>query len=425
MSSHLSSAPRVDAGAGRHAAAAIDFDIYDHAVQDDPYPLFRRLRDEVPLFHNAEHDYWVVTRHADVHDVTRDDDTFSNSHGVSIDASAWNPYAHTVMSFLAMDPPEQVRLRRLVSKGFTPRRVRGLEPLLRRLTRTYLDRAARHAADGDGWFDWIGEVAGRIPMDVISDMVGVPESDRDEVRRLADLLVHREDGLRDVPPAGMEAAGTLFAYYADFVARRKRERDGDDLTAALLHAEDEGQRMSDAEITAFLFLMVVAGNETTTKLLGNALFHLTRRPDQLAQVLADPAGGLVDAWVEETLRHDTSSQFLARMVRKDWTRHGTTVPAGSQLLIALGAANHDERVFTDPEVFDLHRDPDELGRILSFGGGRHFCLGANLARLEARVVLRELVARTAALEVDHDRSVRFYSANVRGFAHVPMRLEAR
>jgi cytochrome P450 len=418
------------AGHARPESAAIDFDIYDHAVQDDPYPLFRRLRDEAPVFHNAQHDYWVLSRHADIHDATRDDETFSNAHGVSIDASAWNRHAHTVMSFLAMDPPEQVRLRRLVSKGFTPRRVRELAPLLERLTHHYLDRAEREAAEhadcsGAYELDWIADVAGRIPMDVISDMVGVPQADRDEVRRLADLLVHREDGLRDVPAAGMEASITLFSYYADLVAEKKRSPDGDDLTTALLHAEDEGQRMTDAEISAFLFLMVVAGNETTTKLLGNAMFHLTQHPAQLAEVFADASGGLVDALVEETLRHDTSSQFIARLVTKDWTRHGVTVPAGSQLLFALGSANHDERVFTDPEVFDLHRDPDEFGHLLSFGGGRHFCLGANLARLEARVVLRELVCRTAAVEVDHARCVRFYSANVRGFAHVPMQLTPR
>ncbi len=394
----------------------IDFDIYDHAVQDDPYPLFARLRDEAPVFHNTEHDYWVLTRHADLYDATRDDDTFSNSYGVSLDASAWNKHAHTVMSFLAMDPPEQVRLRRLVSKGFTPRRVRELGPLVQRLTHHYLDQVV-----GAGEIDWIGDVAGRIPMDVISDMMGVPVADRDEVRRQADLLVHRTDGLRDVPAAGMEAAGWLFNYYTEFVAEKKKGSTGDDLTTALILATDEGQRMSDQEITAFLFLMVVAGNETTTKLLGNAMFHLTQHPEQLAAVLADH--DLVDAWVEETLRHDTSSQFLARLVTKDWTRHGVTVPAGSKLLLALGAGNHDERVFTDPERFNLHRDPDEFGKLLSFGGGRHFCLGANLARLEARLVLRELLSRTRSIAVDHDRCVRFYSANVRGFAHVPMRLE--
>ncbi len=398
------------------------FDIYDHAVQDDPLPWYAALRDRAPLFHHTEHDYWVLSRHADVHWATREDAGLSNRMGVTLDASAWNEHAHLVMSFLAMDPPETTRLRRLVSRAFTPRRVRELAPTVERLTETYLD-AALARADG-GSFDWIADVAGRIPMDVISDMMGVPEADRAEVRRLSDLLVHREDGLRDVPAVGIEASMKLFEYYAGMLAERRR-RPSDDLTSALLNAEDESGRMTDSEITAFLFLMVVAGNETTTKLLGNSLFHLSRHPDQLAEVLADPEGGLVDAWVEETLRYDASTQYVARLVTEPLTRHGVTAPIGSKLLLALGAANHDERVFTDPDRFDVHRSADELGDHLSFGGGRHFCLGANLARLEARLVLRALVRRARHLKVDHEAAVRFYSANVRGFAHLPITVTER
>lgn len=398
--------------------STLAFDVYDHALQDDPYPVYARLRDEAPLHHQVEHDYWVLSRHADVHAATRDDQTFSNRMGVSLDPSAWNEHARVVMSFLAMDPPEQVRLRRLVSQGFTPRRVRALAGRVQELADAYLD-----AALADGSCDWIADVAGRLPMDVISELMGVPEPDRDEVRRLADLVVHREDGLHDVPPAGVEASLALFAYYRELVAD-KRARPGDDLTSALLTAEDEGKRMTDDEINAFLFLMVVAGNETTTKLLGNAVYHLARHDTQRAEVLAD-RDRLVPAWIEETLRHDTSSQFLARLLLRDLTVEGVTAPAGSKLLLALGAANHDDRVFTDPERFDVHRDPAELGRILSFGGGRHFCLGANLARMEARIVLDSLAARVGDFLVDHDACVRFYSANVRGFASVPMTVTAR
>ena len=396
------------------------FDIYEHAVQDDPLPWYAALREQAPFFHNTEHDYWVLSRHEDVHWATREDAGLSNRMGVSLDASAWNEHAHLVMSFLAMDPPETTRLRRLVSRAFTPRRVRELAPTIERLTETYLDAAL---AQGPS-FDWITEVAGRIPMDVISDMMGVPEADRAEVRRLSDLLVHREDGLRDVPPAGIEASMALFSYYADMLAER-RKRPSDDLTSALLNAEDESGRMTDAEITAFLFLMVVAGNETTTKLLGNALFHLSRHPDQLAEVLADPDGGLVDTWVEETLRYDGSTQYVARLLTEDMTRHGVTAPAGGKLLLALGAANHDDRVFTDPGRFDIHRGSDELGDHLSFGGGRHFCLGANLARLEARLVLKALVRRACDLQVHREDAVRFYSANVRGFVHLPITVTPR
>lgn len=417
------------------------FDPYDYATQDDPYPAYARLRAEDPLHHNAHHDFWVLTRHADVAAALRDDTTYSNRMGVSLDASAWNPDAHRVMSMLALDGPEQMRIRSLVSRAFTPRRVKELVPQVQGLTDRYLDEAfaaARQAGGAGGGggaagdeaveVDWITQLAGKLPMDVISEMMGVPEADRDEVRRLSDLLVHREEGVHDVPPAGMEAAMSLFGYYGDLLAERRR-RPADDLTSALLQARMETtdgaeDRLDDGEIIAFLFLMVVAGNETTTKLLGNALFHLAAHPAQLADVVADPDGLLVP-WIEETLRHDTSSQLLARHLTADVTLHGRTAPAGAKLLVSLGSANRDERVFADPTSYDVHRDKAELARILSFGGGRHFCLGANLARLEARIVLAELLRRVDGVEIDVARSERVHSTNVRGFARLPVRLHLR
>ncbi|GAA0249185.1 cytochrome P450 [Cryptosporangium japonicum] len=395
-------------------------DPYDHQLQVDPYPTYARLRRESPLYHNAENDFWVLSRHADIAAALRADEAYSNRMGVSLDATAWNEHAHTVMSFLALDPPEQTRLRRLVSRGFTARRVALLEPQIQRITAHYLDQAL--AGGGTSSFDWIARVAGTVPMDVISEMLGVPESDRSELRRLADLLVAREHGIRDVPAAGIEASLVLFDYYRAHVAQRHR-RPTDDLTSALLSTELEGDRMTDDEVVAFLFLMVVAGNETTTKLLGNALYHLTARPALRDEVLDDPS--LVPAWVEETLRYDASTQFVARYLAEDVLLHGVTAPAGSPLLLALGSANRDEAVFAEPDRYDLHRPPKELAQILSFGGGRHFCLGANLARLEARVVLSALLARVRAIEVDHTGCTRFYSANVRGFATVPVTVEVR
>ena len=395
------------------------FDPYDYDFHEDPYPVYARLRDEAPLYYNASDDFWALSRHADVHAAVKNDVTFSNRMGVSLDASAWNADAHRVMSFLALDGKEQTRLRKLVSAGFTPRRVRELTPQIQALADHYLDSLIAACAE-TGEADWIAELAGKLPMDVISEMMGVPVPDRDEVRRLADLVVHREDGVRDVPEAGMTAALELIGYYAEMVAQR-RKQPSEDLTSALIEAEVDGDRLLDHEVIAFLFLMVVAGNETTTKLLGNALFHLGAHPSQLAEVFADPEDTApVGAWIEETLRHDTSSQMLARYVAEDVELHGQVVPAGSKLLVLLGSANRDERVFTAPDVFDIHRPSDELGRIMSFGVGRHFCLGANLARLEARVVLAELVRRTSGFEVRPDRAVRVHSTSVRGFAELPV-----
>lgn len=400
------------------------FDPYDYDFHEDPYPLYARLRDEEPLYYSEADDFWAVSRHADVLATLRDDTTFSNRMGVSLDPSAWNPEAHRVMSFLAMDGDEQKRLRRLVSAAFTPRRVKELEPRIQALTERYLARTLAMSAE-HGQADWIAELAGKLPMDVISEMMGVPVADRDELRRLADLVVHRQAAVRDVPAAGVEASFELIEYYAGMVdARRKRV--SDDLTSALTQAEIDGDRLVDDEIIAFLFLMVVAGNETTTKLLGNALFYLSAHPVQQQEVLGDRGGeDLVVPWIEETLRHDTSSQMLARYVTTDVRLHGRTVPSGAKLLVLLGSANRDERVFTDPLIYDIHRDKGELSQILSFGFGRHFCLGANLARLEARVVLAELIRRVEGVEVHAEQAIRVHSTNVRGFAALPTTFRER
>jgi cytochrome P450 len=401
------------------ARCPLHFDHYDHALQDDPYPTYARMREEAPLFHNEEQDFWVLSRHADLHRAFRSDDVFSNRMGVSLDPSSWNENAHLVTSFLGMDPPEQTRLRKLVSRGFTPKRVADLEPRIAEISAQHLDAAVER-----GSFDWISDYAGKFPMDVISEMLGVPEADRDEVRRYADRLVAREDGLRDVPPAGFEAAVWLFDYYAHLLADRK-QHPGDDLVSALLVVSDqEGSagRMTDQELTAFLFLMVVAGNETTTKLLGNAVANISRHPDQRAAVFADPS--LVEPWIEETLRYEASSQLLGRLVTKDFTVDGVTCPAGSRIMLNIGAANHDHEVFDDAEEFDIHRDKAELAKHIAFGGGRHYCLGANLARLEANIALQQLVARCSSIDVTGTPQ-RFYSANVRGYASLPVTVVRR
>ncbi|MFC4906235.1 cytochrome P450 [Actinomadura gamaensis] len=387
---------------------------YDYAVHEDPYPLYARLREEAPLYRNEELGFWALSRHEDVAKAFRDFATFSSSNGVSLEPSAWGPHAHRTMSFLALDPPKHTRMRALVSKGFTPRRVELMGDGIRELTRRYLDEAL-----SGGECDWVADFAGLLPMDVISQMVGVPAADRAEVRRLADLVVHREEGVYDVPPAGMDAALTLVGYYQDLVAE-KRRRPGDDLTSALLGVETDGDRLDDKEIMAFLFLMVVAGNETTTKLLANALYWGFRNPEQVRKPFGDPAR--VDDWVEETLRYDTSSQMIGRTVAKDVELHGTTVPAGERMLLLVGSANRDPRVFDRPDDYDLDRDTSQL---VSFGGGRHFCLGANLARLEARIALTELVRRVRGFEVDEANARRVHSINVRGFASLPVRWEAR
>jgi cytochrome P450 len=399
------------------AADDIHFDPYAYELHEDPYPVYERLREEAPLFRQDELGIWVLSRHADVLDGLRDSDRLSSAHGVSLDPTAVGPHSHRTASFLAMDPPRHGRMRGLVSRGFTPRRVADLEPRIRELTRQHLGSAL----DRGPAFDFIADFAGRLPMDVISEMIGVPPADRAELRRQADLVMHREDGVYDLPPESLDAVFSLIAYYADLVSDRKVNR-GDDLISALLDAEIDGDRLTDDEVIGFLFLMVIAGNETTTKLLGNAWYWGWRFPDQRAKPFADR--GRVPDWVEETLRFDTSSQLLARTAVVDHERYDRTIRAGDRVVLLIGSANRDGRVFPRADVYDLDRD-HPLPQLASFGFGRHFCLGASLARLEARVALEELVAAVADYDVDEAGIARVHSVNVRGFAALPTTVRRR
>jgi cytochrome P450 len=396
------------------ATVAPVFDPYDYAIHEDPYPTYAALREHAPVYRNEELGFYALSRHADVAAAFRDDQRFSSADGVSLDPAATGPQAARVMSFLAMDEPRHGRMRRLVSRGFTPRRVQDLEPRVRAITDAHLLPALER-----GSFDFIEDVAGKVPMDVVSELLGVPEADRAELRRLADVVVHRDDGVFDVPPAAAAASIDLAVYYLDLIARRRREP-RDDLTSALLEVGIDGERLTDDELGAFLFLMVVAGNETTTKLLGHSWFWGWRHPAELAKPLADVRA--VPRWVEETLRYDNSTQVLARTTTQQIDLEQGAIPEGTRVLLLVGSANRDERVFADADRYDLDRDTSEL---LSFGSGRHFCLGASLARLEARVVLEQLVKRVASYDVDEANAQRVHSVNVRGFAHLPTTVTMR
>ena len=392
----------------------VSYDPYDYAIHEDPYPTYARLREEAPLYFNPDHGFWALSRHEDVAAAFRNAAQFSNRFGVSLDPAAYGPDAHRAMSFLAMDPPRHTRMRALVSKGFTPRRVADMERRVVQIAAGHLDAALQRDQ-----FDFVSDFAGLVPMDVISDLLGVPPADRAELRRLADVLVHRDEGVMDVPDAAVEAAMDLAGYFADMIGDR-RAGPTDDLTSALTVAEVDGERLSDDEIVSFLVLMVVAGNETTTKLLANAWYWAWRHPAVQATVLADP--GRVEDWVEETLRFDTSTQMLARVTTGEVEVLGEVIPDSSPVLLLLGSANRDPRAFPDPDRYDLDRDPSKL---ISFGAGRHFCMGAALARLEARVALRVLAERVEDYDIDEAGARRVHSINVRGFAALPTTAKVR
>jgi cytochrome P450 len=247
----------------------------------------------------------------------------------------------------------------------------------------------------------------------------VPAADQQQLRAWSDALLHREEGIPDVTPEGIRAAGDLYKYFNAFVAEKRRRNDADDdLTAALVAAESDGETLADEQIVGFLFLLIIAGNETTTKLFGNCLLALQRFPAERAKVVAD-AARIPDA-VEEILRYEGSTQLMARTLTANVELHGQTMPAGEKVLLLLGSGNHDERVFDKPDVFDIDRDwPTHH---LAFGHGIHVCLGAALARLEMRVSLEEFLGRYPKYELDEANLVRVHSGNVRGYAHMPVHL---
>src|SRR5262245_24076936 len=231
-------------------------------------------------------------------------------------------------------------------------------------------------------------------------------------------MLHRGEVRSDIPQAGLEASGKLARYFAADLGRR-RARPGDDLISALLDAEVDGERLTDAEIVGFCFLLVIAGNETTTKMLGNAAVLLERHPDQRAWLVANP-DGLAGA-VEEVTRYDNSSQMLARVLTRDVSLHGTAMRGGKKILLLVGSANRDERAIERPDEFDVRREQSHL----AFGHGLHVCLGASLARLEGRVALEEVLPRMPDYMVDMSGLVRVHSANVRGYSQVPIRFTPR
>ncbi|MCP2338902.1 cytochrome P450 [Actinomadura rupiterrae] len=385
----------------------VSFSLYDYRIHADPYPTYAQLRTHAPVFRNEDEDFWALSRHADVASAFRDHTRFSNANGILLEAAMWGPQAHRFASFLAMDPPHHTRIRGLVAQGFTPRRVTQLEEQVRAIARGHLEHAL---ADG-GRFDLIADYAVLVPMDVISELAGVPASDRAELRRLADLIVHREEGIKDVPAAGVEALAALRRYFGELVAERRRKR-RDDLASALLEVADGDDRLSDAEIVGILFILVAAGNETTTNLIGNACHCAWRHLDKPADAFAR-----IPDWIEETLRFNSPSLGNARTVREDVAVHGVTIPAGARLLLLIGSANRDPDVFPHPDRFDLDRDTSSK---ISFGVGRHYCIGANLARLEARVALEELTTRISDLDIHQDSARRIHSPNVSGFAALPV-----
>lgn len=383
----------------------VRFDPYSYEHHEDPYPTYRRLRDEAPAYLDDERGFWALSRHDDVRAALDDWPTFSSTGGITLERGT----DRLEPMLIEMDPPRHTELRALVSRAFTPRRVADLEAPTRAVAEELVAGFGNRTR-----VDVIEDFAAKLPMAVISVMLGVPREDQDELREWSDAMLHREEGDADITPAGMEGAINLYQYFDRAIADR-RVNPSDDLVGALVTAQEDDRSLSPGEVLGFCFLLIIAGNETTTKLIGNALYWLHGFPDQRAQLLADPSR--IPGAVEETLRYDTSTQALARLLMCDVELHGITLPAGSKGLLLFGSANRDERRWDEPDRFDLARNP--AGH-LAFGHGIHHCLGAALARLETRVALDVLLPVLGEYGVDAAAATRVHSGNVRGFSSLPV-----
>jgi cytochrome P450 len=391
------------------------WDPFDVDIDTDPYEVWRRMRDEAPLYRNEQHDFWALTRFADVEAAHKDAATFSSAHSTVLEFMGPEPMINAEMMIFT-DPPEHTRLRSLASRAFTPRRVSQLEDNIREICAELLDPQV-----GGGGFDYVQDFGAQLPSMVISALLGVPPEEREEVRHHIDETFYIEPGAGMVNDRSFAAQIWMHDYLSKQLERR-RQHPIDDMMTDLAHAEitdGDGavRRLTDSQAAGFANLLVSAGTETVARMLGWAAVVLEANPDARAELAADAS--LIPNAIEELLRYEAPSPVQGRWVTKPVELHGRTLPEGSRVLLLTGAAGRDERKFADPDRYDIRRPIDHH---VSFGYGIHFCLGAALARLEGRVALEETFKRFPEWTVDHDRAVRLHTSTVRGYAEVPIRV---
>uniref|UniRef100_A0A5Q5CJQ1 Cytochrome P450 n=1 Tax=Mycobacterium sp. (strain JLS) TaxID=164757 RepID=A0A5Q5CJQ1_MYCSJ len=392
------------------------FDPFSEEYFNEPWEIYRRMREEAPVYYNEELDFYALSRHADVAAAFKDYQTFSSAYGLDLSMVKTGEPAPFKMIIL-MDPPEHRQMRSLVNKVFTPRQIAKLQPMVEET----IDSCFR-AADPEH-FDVVQEFAAFFPVEVITRMLGVPEDRRQQVRQWVDTSLHREPGQEEMSPEGMQAIADAMGLYFELIAQR-REDPQDDMFTALVQAEIEREdgrmeRLDDLEIAGFATLLGGAGAETVTKLIGNAAVTFARFPDQWQKLLDDRSK--IPAAVEELLRYEAPAQYNVRRSMQDVTIHGVTIPAGKPVFLLGGSANRDPEAFTNADTFDIDRDRTEAQN-LGFGYGVHSCLGAALARMESAIALERLLDFMPRYEVLWDECRRVAMQNVAGWSHVPVRV---
>jgi cytochrome P450 len=387
------------------------YDPYDVGIDADPYPVYRRLREEAPLYHNEKYDFYAVSRFDDVEAGLNDTKTFISSRGAILELiKADLEFPPGVIIF--EDPPLHTVHRKLLSGIFTPRKVLALEPKIRAFCARSLDRLT--GADG---FDFIADLGAQVPMRTIGMLLGIPEADQEAIRDQVDDTLRTEEG----KPMTLDLdflAGEAFAEYIDWRA----DNPSDDIMTDLLQAEFEDEtgtrrRLTREEILTYVTVVAGAGNETTNRLIGWTGKVLADHPDQRRALAEDPS--LIPNAIEEILRYEPPAQHMARYMTRDVELHGQTVPAGSCMLFLTASANRDDRRFPHGDTFDIHR---RISQSLTFGKGAHFCLGAALARLEGRIALEETLKRFPEWEVDTAAARLAPTSTVRGWETLPVHI---
>ena len=371
----------------------------------DPFPAFAWMREHAPAYFDEAAGVWGITRYADVKEISKDPETFSNAGGIRPDSEA-------LPMMIDTDAPEHVRRRRLVNEGFTPRRIRESEPGIRSICDGIIDLVCE-----SGSADFVADIAAPLPMIVIGDMLGVAPDDRDDLLRWSDDMVK---ALGSPDPGAMDRAALAAIEYAGYITavadQRRRDGQSDDLIGTLVHAEIEGDRLDEATLIYESLLILVGGDETTRHVISGGMYELLRHPDQFRDLSEDRS--LMPAAIEEMLRWVSPIKNMARRMTRDVELHGETLREGQKLLLLYPSANRDERVFDQPERFDIRRSPNDH---LAFGFGAHFCMGNRLARMELSVMLDRLLDRLPDLVLVDDGEPPKREANfVSGYEALPV-----
>jgi cytochrome P450 len=397
--------------------SALVFDPFSQDFFDDPYEIYRRLRQDAPVYYSEQYDFYALTRHEDVSAAFKDYETYSSAYGVDLSMVQSGGPPPDVRLLQFMDPPEHRHMRSVLNKLFTPRAILTRKSMVTAIIEKYIK-----AIDGDE-FDAVQQFTAPFPVEVITSMLGVPEDHVQQVRLWTDATMHREPGQIEMDEQGMRAMSDQMVFYNDIVQQR-RAQPRDDLFSLLIAAEierDDGEssRLTDVEIVGFASQLGGAGAETVTKLLASAVYLFARHPDLWAKLLADREK--IPAAIEELLRYENPVQYDVRRSLKEVSVHGVTIPAGKPVFLLLASANRDPEAWTDADTFDIDRDQTEAQN-LGFGYGIHSCLGAALARMESTIALGKLLDFMHRYEVDWSGCKRVHMQNVIGWSSVPVRL---